>query len=144
MSDKANGAQDSKAEKPRKRPQAWTAKTEALFLAGLAKRASVEDGLKAANVVRRTVELRRQSDAAFAAAYDEALSAARDRAMVELYRRGFEGWDEPVYRGKDMVGTIRKHDTSAAGLWTREYAPEMWHTVHTGKGGEAITIRCVE
>lgn len=140
--DETKSAQDSKPK--RKQRQAWTSDTAALFLAGLARRASVEDGCVAANVERSTAEKRRQHDEEFAAAWSEAEASAVDRAMVELHRRGFDGWDEPVYRGKEMVGTIRKHDTPAAMAWTRKHVPNMWRIEHTGKGGEAITIRCVE
>lgn len=55
---------------------------------------------RAAGVAYGTVQSRRQADADFAAACDEALAEASDTALEELRRRAIEGVAEPiVYQG---------------------------------------------
>lgn len=48
--------------------------------------------------------------------YAETFNEARRELVAalehEAFRRGVEGWDEPVYQGGVQVGTVRKFDSS--------------------------------
>lgn len=54
---------------------------------------------------------RRNKDPEFVAAWDAALDDARAGIEHEVYRRGQEGWEEPVFGGPgrtEVVGHVRK------------------------------------
>jgi hypothetical protein len=63
----------------------------------------------------KTAERHRHEDQLFREAWDEALRQHAAVYAKEMYRRGVEGWDEPVFgsQGKDagvgVVGWVRKY-----------------------------------
>lgn len=59
-------------------------------------------------IARSTILRWKQDDEAFAREWHAAYEDAIDSLEKEAMRRAFEGWDEPVYQGGAMVGTIRK------------------------------------
>jgi len=71
-------------------------------------------------------EFRREFEQAKEGAADKAKQRKVELAETELYRRGFEGVDTPVYQGGKLVGTVRKHDTLAAFGWLRAHCPTRW------------------
>jgi len=81
---------------------------KALFLRAFRESGVVRTACEAAGAQRSTIHRWRQDDPAFARAFDEGYDDAIDQLEREAIRRAFEGWDEPVYQGGNMVGTIRK------------------------------------
>jgi hypothetical protein len=82
------------------------------FLAHLAECGILTDAAAAAGVDRTTVWRRRQSDADFARACDEAVDMAADKLEAEARRRALDGTEEPVYQGGLLVGTKRVYSDS--------------------------------
>src|SRR5687767_5882781 len=89
-----------RSKKPRAKPKRQAAGPNVwrkAFLTSLALTGNVSLSATFAKVDRTTVYLTRQKDAAFGAAWIDALDQAADRLEAEILRRGVEGWDEPVY-----------------------------------------------
>lgn len=106
-------------------------RARALFLDELARRGVVSHACNAAGIDRHTAYDWRKTDDAFAAAWQAALDTAIDAAEAEAYRRGVEGWDEPVYgrvaRDQDgEIGTIRKYSDAMLGLILKANRPEKY------------------
>lgn len=66
------------------------------FLAALREYPVIKHGCDAVGVDRSTVYRARQSDEAFAKGMDDALETGVDRAEQEAFRRGVQGFEEPV------------------------------------------------
>lgn len=120
----------------------------ALFLAELARRGVVSGACKAANIARRTSYEWRDADAQFAADWQAALDVAIDAAEAEAYRRGVEGWDEPVFGrvGKDQdgeVGTIRRHSDAMLNTILKANRPEKFRERTDVQHSGAIEIQFV-
>lgn len=111
------------------------------FLQALAQRGVVAYAATTCGVSRHTLYEWRLTDAAFADAWEEALETAIDAAEAEAYRRGIEGWDEPVFGriGKDQdgqVGTMRRYSDAMLALILRgnrrdKYGERLEH-IHRG------------
>jgi hypothetical protein len=59
---------------------------------------------------------RRQDDAEFAQAVEQALDMAADKLEAEARRRALEGVEEPVYQGGQLVGTKTVYSDSLLAL----------------------------
>ena len=86
------------------------------FLAHLAETGILSDAAAAANVDRSNVWRRRQDDAEFAQAVEQALDMAADKLEAEARRRALEGVEEPVYQGGQLVGTRTVYSDSLLAL----------------------------
>ena len=51
----------------------------------------------------------RREDAEFGKAWDDAYAEGGDAIDEEARRRAVDGWDEPVFRGGEQVGVIRRY-----------------------------------
>lgn len=114
-----------------------------LFLGILAAYGNVKEACEKAGIARQTVYQRREKDSDFAAAWDNALEIAADVLEREAWRRAVEGWDEPVYQGKELVGTIRKYDSTLLIFLLKGIRPAKYRERHelSGPGGGAIPIK---
>lgn len=122
------------------RTDAWREKFLRLFAdMGVVYRAAA-----ASNVHRSEVYRTIHEDPAFAAAFEEARRTFVERAEAEVYRRGMEGWEEPVYQGGEQVGTVRKYSDVLLLANLNANAPEKWRRTsrveQTGPGGGPIQI----
>jgi hypothetical protein len=86
------------------------------FLAHLAETGILSDAAAAAGVDRSNVWRRRQDDAEFAQAVEQALDMAADKLEAEARRRALEGVEEPVYQGGQLVGTRTVYSDSLLAL----------------------------
>lgn len=92
--------------------QLWTD----AFLAALAECGIFTRAAEAAGVDRATVWRRRQDDAEFAQACDQAIDMASDKLEAEAIRRAVEGVEEPVYQGGQLIGTKTVYSDSLLAL----------------------------
>lgn len=86
------------------------------FLAALAECGILTQAAELAGVDRATVWRRRQADAEFAQAVDEAIDMAADKLEREARRRAIQGTEEPVYQGGVLVGTKTVYSDSLLAL----------------------------
>jgi hypothetical protein len=96
------------AKKGAKKRRDW----KPLFLEWFAKTGNVSLSAQKAKVNRQHVYTARESDEAFATAWDEAEEVAVDALEEEARRRAHDGWDEPVFYKGEQAGTIRKYDST--------------------------------
>ena len=112
------------------------------FLAALRFQPNITLAARAAGLSRQTMYEWAEKDEAFAAEWVAALEEGIDLAEAEMWRRGVEGWDEPVYGrvGKDQdgeVGTVRRHSDAMLTLALKAHRPEKYRertdVQHSGK-----------
>lgn len=109
-----------------------TQRARALFLLELEKRGNITDACKAASITRRqTVYEWKAADQEFSDAWDAALDKAMDEAEAAAYRRGVEGWDEPVFGSlgnfcDGQVGTIHKYSDTMLTLVLKANRPDKF------------------
>ena len=103
------------------------------FLMALRETANVSEAARRAGISRRRAYDVRDVDPVFAAAWKDAVETAIDTLEAEAWRRGKEGWDEPVfYRGeiqRDAEGkpvTIRKYSDRMLELLLKAHRPEKY------------------
>lgn len=86
------------------------------FLAALAECGVLTQAAAVAGVDRVTVWRRRQDDAEFNAACEQAIDMAADKLEAEARRRAIEGVEEPVYQGGQLIGTKTVYSDSLLAL----------------------------
>ncbi len=103
------------------------------FLVALRETANVSEAARRVGISRRRAYDVRNADPVFAAAWEDAVETAIDTLEAEAWRRGKEGWDEPVfYRGeiqRDAEGkpvTIRKYSDRMLELLLKTPRPEKY------------------
>ncbi|MBG0776275.1 MAG: hypothetical protein H0S85_07535 [Desulfovibrionaceae bacterium] len=96
------------------------------FLAALRGSGNVSEAARHAGVSRSRVYDLRAEDAAFAAAWDEALEAAVDALEEEVRRRALEGYEEPVFYGGEQVGVKRRYSDSLLRFLLARHRPEIY------------------
>lgn len=99
---------------------------KAAFLKALGQGLSVTRAAGAAAVGRATVYGWRKSDAAFSAAWDDALEASADLLEDEARRRAVEGVEESVYYGGKPVGVVRKYSDSLLVMLLKGRRPSVY------------------
>ena len=132
---------------------------KAAFLAELARHGIVNRAARAASPgsaggAMTTFKNARERDPAFAAAWTEAVEAARAEIEHEIYRRSTEGYEEPVFGGRYkevVVGTVRKYSDRLLELRARAVLPayrdaasmnvnkRVTHDLDVGLLGDAVT-----
>lgn len=95
-----------------------------LFLAAYAEHANVLLSARAAHVDRTTVYKWLEHDEDFSFAYHQAKEDAKDVIRAEIYRRGKEGWDEPLYQSGILVDRVRKHSDTLLIFHAKMLMPE--------------------
>jgi hypothetical protein len=87
----------------------WTPKKRAAFLTALGGGNTVTFAAERVGVTRQVAYRVREQDPTFKAEWEQAVEQGTEALEQEAKRRALEGWDEPVYQGGAMVGTVRKH-----------------------------------
>ena len=107
------------------------------FVESLSRVPDVTDAAEFAGVSTKTAYEHRAKFPDFADDWANALRTANDTAVGELYRRGVIGWDEPVYQGGELVGTIRRKSDQALLFLLKAHLPEIYgdksKVEHSGK-----------
>lgn len=139
------------------------------FLAALADVPVVQHACDAAGIQRSTAYRAREADKEFRQAWDDAMEAGTDKAEREVFRRGVEGYHEPVihqgrlqfvyerfldedgkeqYRqvlddkGQPVPLTIRKHSDAMVALWLKGRRKSIFadRTEITGADGGPLAV----
>ncbi len=83
-----------------------------------------------------------QSDVLFQDAYAKAFKLGLMRAESEMWRRGIDGYDEPVYHQGQLVGTRRVYSDTAAIFMLKGADPEKYaeRRHHTGQPATQVQV----
>lgn len=117
------------------------------YLVALSRSWNFAQAALAAGVDRGTGYNWRQNvppDPAFMTALTEANNLFVERAEAEMWRRGIDGVEKPVYQQGRMVGTVREFDTTAAIFMLKGAKPDKYRDrfglEHSGpNGGPMVT-----
>lgn len=82
-------------------------------------------------VGRRTVYDRRQRDEDFALAWADIEERTTEQMEREAIRRGMEGFEKPVYQGKELVGHVREFSDTLLIFMLKSRRPEVYRERHT-------------
>jgi hypothetical protein len=93
----------------RPRPRKISRRARSTFLEALGSGCSVTHSAELAGFARQRFYELAEREPDFAEEWREAVEAGTDRLEDEAYRRGVEGWDEPVFRANGLVGHVRKY-----------------------------------
>lgn len=104
--------------------QPWTQKRKEQYCAELAKHGRPGIAAKAVGSSRRNVIRKRQQDADFDAMCEEAMAAFKEWTIGQVQRHAWEGVNEPVFHGGQLVGVRRVHNTQLMVLEARRVVPE--------------------
>lgn len=108
----------------------FTPERRTKFLELLRKRPNVTAAAEAVEVSKKTAYDAYHRDPDFAAAWNEAINGAMDDAEEELYRRGVEGWLEPVFYQGQEVGTVRKFSDTCLARFLQAHRPNKYADKH--------------
>jgi hypothetical protein len=114
---------------------ATTPDAQVKFLEGLARGLSVTGSAQLAGVNRQSVYVWRKADAAFAAAWDEAVESGTDMLEDEVLRRALEGTQEPAI----SMGKVVFQD--GAPLLLRKYADGLAQFLLRGRRRDKFSDR---
>jgi hypothetical protein len=91
---------------------------------------------RVSGIKQMTVRKWQAEDAEFAACCEEIEQARVDNAEAELYRRGVEGWEEPVgwYKG-EAGGYVRRHSDTALIAFLKANRPDKYRENVNLSGG---------
>jgi len=96
------------------------------FLAALALSPNVALACRTAGVSRVTAYDLRHADAAFAAAWQEAVDESTDELVGEMYRRAKDGVPEPVYYKGEVCGHILRYSNTLAIFLAKAHRPGVY------------------
>ena len=86
----------------------------------------VKYACEAARVSRDTAYKRKQDDPAFAAQWANHLEEAADIIDREIFRRGVEGVEKPVYHAGEVVGNVREYSDGLLMLLAKSRRPDVY------------------
>lgn len=133
----AKGKRTTRTPKKRSKPD-WAPK----LLLKLAETANIKAACKAAKVGRTAFYGRRETDAVFAKAVQEALEEATDDLELEARRRAKDGTQKPVYYQGLKCGVINEYSDTLMIFLLKAHRPEKFRdkvkVEHGGIGGGAI------
>ncbi len=101
-----------------------TKEAQLAFLEAYARQANVMVAAKAAGIHRSTAYEWLEHDQDFSFAYHQAKEAAKDVIRAEIFRRGHDGWDEPVYQMGYYAGTVHKYSDTLLIFHAKMLMPE--------------------
>ena len=86
-----------------------------------------------------------KTDPQYAEAFDQARSIAADSLEQEAIRRARDGWQEPVYQGGKLIGTVLKKSDVLLIFLLKGFKPEKFRERHefSGPDGGAINLTVI-
>lgn len=97
-----------------KTPVVWGPEVEERFLAALCACGLMMRSCELADVAYCTIRRRMARDKSFADRVEEAQQKYNDSLETEVHRRGFHGYDEPVFGKDGQIGTKRRFSDALA------------------------------
>jgi hypothetical protein len=87
----------------------------------------------------------KETEREFQAAFERAWKMGIERCEGEMWRRGVEGFEKPVYQNGRLVGTVREFSDTAAIFMLKGAKPEVYQErhQHVGVGGGPIRAESV-
>lgn len=115
---------------------------KAALLKAFAKIGTVSGACLAAKVSRGSHHIWMRQDEAYRAAFEDAKDEAADSMEQEAITRARDGWNEPVYQGGKMVGTILKKSDTLLIFMLKAARPEKFRERHeiSGPRGGPIEV----
>lgn len=103
--------------------RAATRGRQAAFLAAFVRLGVVTYAARAARISRAIVYHWRDTDPRFEVRFQVASEEVADLLETEARRRALDGWEEEVYQGGVLVGTVRKYSRQMLILLLRGPSP---------------------
>ena len=99
----------------------------------------ISNACKAAEIARQTHYDWMENDPDYVVRFQRARKIAGEMLIDEARRRAHDGWDEPVYHLGQVVGQVRKYDSTLLMFLIKQLDPSYRERYEiTGKGGEAL------
>ncbi len=95
-----------------------------IFLEEFAKHGNVTYACKAAKINRSTLYRWKENSDRFLLLYNQTFEEAKDNIRHEIYRRGYEGWEESQFSAGKRMGTIRKYSDTLLIFHAKMLMPE--------------------
>lgn len=118
------------------------------FFKKLAERCNISEACEVSGISRAVVYQHiEKNDPEWTKRFEHAKAEMKDRLDRELFRRGHDGWDEPVFGrvAKDtdgQIGTVRKYSDPLLILLVKAHMPEKYKDKVTaelsGPGGGPV------
>ena len=87
---------------------------------------TVTAACRIAGISKQTAYDARKEDPEFAEAWAEAVDYVGDVLEQTAFQRAVQGWEEPVYQGGNLVGTIRKYSDKLLEICLKGARPEKY------------------
>jgi hypothetical protein len=123
------------ARRASERHDGWTAKRRSIFLETLAETANVRRAVAATGKATCGVYALRRRDAAFARAWDDALSLAMDELEAIAFDRIRNGVEKTVVRGSGTPVTIREYSDRLLMFMLSRRRPQAYAMIVGEEGG---------
>ena len=107
-----------------------------VFLAHLSRVGRIRRAAALSEVDTSSLYKERKANPDFAARWQEALDRAVDWAEDELYRRGVEGWEEPVYQGGRLIGYVTRYSDADLALLLKSARPAKYREGYKADGAD--------
>lgn len=91
---------------------------------------NVTEACAAAGISKRSAYDWREADPDFKAAWDDAVELTTEALEQEVYRRAFEGCEEPVFYKGEMCGAIKRYSDTLAMFTLKARKPEKYREKH--------------
>lgn len=143
MTAKAKGATKATPKKAAQRrtratvPPGW----HAAFLADLAANGNITEAARVARVNRNTAYEHRAKDAAFAAAWDEAVDQAVEALELEVRRRALHGVSKPVFYQGEECGRIQEYSDTLAMFLLKALRPKVYRDSAAGTPDDPAHVK---
>jgi hypothetical protein len=106
-----------------------TAEKDKIFMSELAQTGSARRAARTSGYGRTQLYLRRQTDAAFAEAWDDAVSTYVEALEAEADRRAVEGVVKPVFYLGEQCGEVRQYSDTLLIFRLKALRPEMYRDI---------------
>jgi hypothetical protein len=95
-----------------------------IFLEEFGQHGNITMAARAAHVERKTIYRWKENSDRFLLRYNQAFEEAKDNIRHEIYRRGYEGWEESQFSAGKRMGTIRKYSDTLLIFHAKMLMPE--------------------
>lgn len=132
----------SRSPAPAQRRRGITPKMRETFLAALESGFSVTHAAERAGRHRRRFYQLAEDDEQFAETMADAIEAGTEVLIDEARRRAVDGWEEEVYQGGELVGTVRRYDSKLLQFLIAARRPEYRQGASNGESGP-VTLNII-